>query len=441
MQLKKGQIVEVTIEKLAFGGKGIGELEDGRKVFVEGAVPGDKIEASLTKIKKNYAEAQLERIIAGSDLRVEARCKHFDTCGGCKWQMLKYEDQLRFKEEQVRETLSHIGGITEGLVQPIIGCSDPWFYRNKMEFSFGDLSKEDTSIRLGLHPAGKWRDVFDIEECFLGSERVAEILARVREFAAGMDKELLVSLFVREGKKTGDIMVNLVTTDDFEGVSKFAEICLDLTSVYWTVIKRKRGMPTQFKEHLLSGKPCIRDRIGGLEFKISPQSFFQPNTAQAEVLYEKVKEFACLTGEEVLFDLYCGTGTIGLYCADGARQVYGLEVNSSAIADAKQNALMNGIDNAEFLCGDVYEKILEIPACPDVVIVDPPRSGLGEKVALKITSLEPSRIVYVSCDPASLARDLRGFEESGYKVEQVQPVDMFPHTYHIENVCLLRKLC
>lgn len=435
MQLKKGQIVELKIEKLAFGGRGLGQLEDGLKVFVDGVVPGDLVEASFTKIKKNYAEADLVRILKESDLRIEPRCKHFERCGGCKFQMLSYKDQLQFKEEQVREALEHIGGFKNPPVEPIIGCEEQFFYRNKMEFSFGDESREDTVVRLGLHPPGRMFDVFDVEECFLGASQATEILERVRGFSRkhGYDKDFLNSLFLREGKNTGDMMVNLMTTsEDFPEVEEFAEMFQDMTSVYWSIIKRKRGMSTQIKEHLLSGKPCIRDRIGDLEFKISPQAFFQPNTVQAEVLYEKVLELAGLTGEEVVFDLYCGTGTIGLYCARQASRVYGLEINESAVANARQNALLNGIENAEFLCGDVERNILKIPAASDVVIVDPPRSGLTEKVLQKIIEFKPKRIVYVSCNPATLARDVKGLN-----VETIQPIDLFPQTAHVELVVLL----
>lgn len=441
MQLQKGQSVTVEIEKLAFGGRGIGELEDGRKVFVEGVVPGDRVEASLTKIKKGYAEASLVSVIKKSGLRCDSRCKHFPRCGGCKWQMIPYAEQLKFKEEQVREALEHIGGFENPNVEPIIGCESEWFYRNKMEFSFGDESKEDMEVRVGLHPGGRFFDVFDVEECFLLSEKVSELLERIRGFVRkhGFEKDFLDSFVVREGKKTGDMMVNLVTTGDFQQTDEFAEMFKDMTSVYWSFIRRKRGMPTQRTEHLLAGKPVIRDRIGDLEFKISPQAFFQPNTNQAEVLYEKALELAGLTGDEIVFDLYCGTGTIGLYCAKHARKVYGLELNESATENARQNAMLNGIDNAEFLCGDVYENILKIPATPDVVIMDPPRSGVGEKALQKVVDFEPKKIVYVSCNPSTFARDCKFLAENGFNLKTTVPVDMLPHTYHIETVGILLK--
>ncbi len=455
--LKKGEIVRVKIEKLAFGGKGIGTIEDGRKIFIEGCVPGDLVDASLKKIKKNYVDGDLVNVIEASGDRIQPRCKHFDICGGCKWQMLPYELQIKHKEEQVIETLEHTGGFkgARELVRPIIGCAEPWFYRNKMEFSFGNSSKDDTEVRLGLHPAGKRIDIFDVEECFLGSETVSDILNRVRGFVREhnlsfynhiQNEGLLSSLYVREGKNTGEIMINLVTcTSDFKPQKEFVELLSDIpevVSIYWTIIKRKRGTPTRHVEHLLYGKHSIVEELKrpdgtSLKFKISPQAFFQPNTKQAEILYAQALEAAELTEEDVLFDLYCGTGTIGLFCANKAKQIYGLEINESAIKNAKQNAMLNGVENSWFKAGDVDRSMLEIPSSPDVVIVDPPRSGLGEKVVRKVADFEPKRIVYVSCNPASLSRDLAIFEELGYKLEYVQPIDMFPHTYHVENVVRL----
>src|SRR3989339_396532 len=483
MKMQKGQIINLEIKKLAFGGQGLGVLENvisqkqedetyvartssraednGFRVFADGVVPGDKIEARIKKIKKNYAEADVVSIIEPSPLRIAPKCKHFGKCGGCKWQMLAYEEQLKFKESQVREAMSHVGGLknVETLVKPIIGCSEPWFYRNKMEFSFGNESKEDTELRLGLHPAGRHVDIFDVEECFLQSEKSSEILARVRDFArknnlsfynSATNEGLLSSLYIRDGKNTGEIMVNLVTCEEFMLGKEFCELFEDMpeiVSIYWTKIARKRGMKTQVGEVLLKGKPSIREELGmrheaegrSLKFKISPQAFFQPNTHQAEILYSQAVKAAGLTGSEVVFDLYCGTGTIGLFCAHKAKKIYGLELNESAIANAKQNAMLNGIENSWFKAGDVDKSIREIPDTPDVVIVDPPRAGLGESVVLKIVDFQPKTVVYVSCDPVNLARDLKTFVENGYKVESIQPVDMFPHTYHIENVARIVK--
>jgi len=474
--MQKGQIINLEIKKLAFGGQGLGILENvvslkqedasyvarnssraqdnGFRVFVDGVVPGDKIEAQLKKIKKNYAEADVVKILEPSPSRITPKCKHFGKCGGCKWQMLTYEDQLKFKEDQVREAMAHTGGLTnvDKLVRPIIGCQDPWFYRNKMEFSFGNESKEDTGLRLGLHPAGKHIDIFDVEECFLQSEKSSEILARVRAFAnknnlrfynSATNEGLLASLFIRDGKNTGEIMINLVTCEELTLQKEFCDLFSDMpevVSIYWTKIKRKQGMKTQVSEVLLKGKPVIREELMGLKFKISPQSFFQTNTRQAEILYSEVIKAAALTGEEIVFDLYCGTGTIGLCCAHKSKKIYGLEINESAIANAKQNAILNGIENSWFKAGDVDKSLMEIPDVPDVVIVDPPRAGLGENVVYKIVNIAPRKIIYVSCDPVNLARDLKLFTEKNYQVKSIQPVDMFPHTYHIENVVEISKI-
>jgi len=444
--MTKGQILRVKINKLAFGGSGIGILEDGKKVFVEGVIPGDVVSARVRRSKKNYVEADLIEVVEPSPSRIKPKCKHFPLCGGCFWQMLPYEEQLKFKQEQVKEALKFTGGFkdTDTLVRPIIGCKDPWFYRNKMEFSFGNSSKDDPDYQGRLHPRGKHIDVFDIEECFLQSEKVAKILARVRDFAKknNLSFDKLSSLYVRDSKNTGEIMINLVTCVDFPLQKEFVEIFADMpevVSIYWSLVTKKRGIKTQIQEFLLAGKPTIREELTTedgtvLKFKISPQAFFQPNTRQAEILYSEAIKAAGLTGAEVVFDLYCGTGTIGLFCAHKAKKIYGLEINESAIKNAKQNAILNGIENSWFKAGDVDKNILEIPDTPDVVIVDPPRAGLGEKVVLKIVDFKPKVVVYVSCDPANLARDLKIFETQGYKVEYVQPVDMFPHTYHIENV-------
>lgn len=477
MQLRKGEAVDVDIEKLAFGGAGIGRCRcakepqaDGMVTFVPNTLPGDRVKASLLKIKKNRLEGRLERLVKPSSLRIPPRCAHFEECGGCVWQHLAYENQLTFKEEQVREALQHLGGFSEKdvdrVVRPIIGCKEPWAYRNKMEFSF-DSPMEDAEadgtnlaqVMLGLHLPKKHHDVFDLEECHLCSSIASEIVRAVRAFARdeGLDAfrdrtgdGLLRHLVVREGKNTGEVMVNLVTSvNSFPGVERFVELFgADewkdrITSLIWTTIMQQRGTPTWRESKVLAGRGVIYEELRletgqRLRFEVSPESFFQPNTKQAEILYGEALKCAGLTGKEVVYDLYCGTGTIGLFCAHKAKHVYGIELSKAAVENARKNALRNDIENAEFFVGDVGKVMADhsLPQ-PDVVIVDPPRAGLEGDVPNQVAALKAPKIVYVSCNPATLTRDLKFFTDQGYTLESVQPVDMFPHTYHIEDVALL----
>jgi 23S rRNA (uracil1939-C5)-methyltransferase len=484
MDLKKGQIVDTTIEKLAFGGSGIGKCRipkalseaqpsamkaDGMVMFVPNVIPGDQLRVALTAIKKNRLEGKAEEIVKPSDLRVEARCKHFDECGGCTWQNLSYENQLKFKEQQVIEALHHVGGFKaefcEEIVRPIIGCKDPWDYRNKMEFSFGTPSKEDQTPMLGLHQPKQRYSVFDLEECHLPSPYVAEIVKKVRQFVLdegltvyhnGRGKGLLRNLLIREGKNTGELMVALVISE--EAFNKFKDKFIALfeddekiNSLVKIVKIQKRGVRTSLTPTTLAGADVIHEELNlengqTLRFEISPDAFFQPNTKQAEILYGQAIALAELDGDEVVYDLYCGTGTIGMFCAHASKEVYGIELNEQAVKNAKQNAKRNEIENIHFLAGDVgkvlgqtFESIGGPPPPPDVVIVDPPRAGLQGDAPLKVADLGAGKIVYVSCNPATLSRDLKTFTENGYQLQSVQPVDMFPQTYHIENVALLTK--
>lgn len=401
-----------------------------------------------------------------SSLRIAPRCRHFDECGGCTWQNLSYENQLKFKEQQVRETLEHVGNfspeVCAHVMKPILGCEEPWEYRNKMEFSFGTVSRDDQTPQLGLHVPGRRYDIFDLKECFLTSPLVAELVIRVRAFVLqekcsiyheGRGKGLLRNLLIREGKHTGELMVALVTSGEpFEAVDRFRELFKNeprVTSLIHTIKIQKRGVRTSFHSTTLAGAPVIHEELhleNGhvLRFQIGPEAFFQPNTLQAEKLYGKAIELAELTGQEVVYDLYCGTGTIGMFCAHAARDVYGIELNEEAIGNARQNAMQNDIQNIHFLNGDVgkvlghsFESIGGPPPPPDVVIVDPPRAGLVGDAPFKVAALKAPKIVYVSCNPATLARDLKTLTREGYRLETIQPVDMFPHTTHIENVARL----
>ncbi len=458
---KKGSNITLKIDSLVYGGSGIGQL-DGFKVFVEGTAPGDTVEARMSKVKSSFGEGKLLRVLEPSAQRIQPRCKHFGVCGGCKWQFLDYEDQCKVKEQQVKDALMRIGGFEQGdsaspsMVEPIIRNLTPWFYRNKMELSFG--TSPDGKAMLGFFPPGYHFEVFDLEECFLQSELMAEIVKKVRDFAnehkisvynSHTHEGLLKTLTIREGKNTGEVMVILTTsTSLFDNKEAFAALFAGderITSLYWNTVYQVPGHPTWIEENLLTGKEALTEALilengQELQFDILPQAFFQTNTKQAEILYSKVVELAGLTGKEVVFDLYCGTGTIGLFCAHKAASVYGIEVNESAVESARGNALKNGIKNVSFLLGGVEQRLGELKEKPDVLIVDPPRAGLEGDVVAQCAEFGAEKIVYVSCNPSTLARDLKLFTERGYKPTIVQPVDMFPQTHHTECVALIQKI-
>lgn len=450
MKPKKGQELEVRIESIAFGGKGIANHE-GFKIFVPDSCPGDLVRIQAGKVKKNYAEARVQALIEPSPLRIKPRCAHFDTCGGCKFQFLEYEEELKIKEQQVRDAIERLGGLAGEMVMDIIGCEDPWFYRNKMELSFGP--GPEGTVMLGFYPPGFHYEVFDLKECYLQSEDMASVVAQVRDWAnenklthfdSGNNEGLLRTLTIRDGKNTGERMVILTTSPGEFKPEGFLALFDETTSVYWNEVIQEKGRRTEIKTHHLGGKKVLTESLklesgAELVFDILPLSFFQTNTSQAELLYSKVVKLAGLTGKETVFDLYCGTGTIGLFCAHAAAHVTGIEINESAVENARSNAERNDIKNVEYFCGMVEQSMSELERQPDVVIVDPPRSGLGEKVVEQVAAFEADRIVYVSCNPTTLARDLRQFSELGYTTEAVQPVDMFPRTAHVESICLLRR--
>ncbi len=459
MKLKRKQELDVHIEKVAFGGQGIARLND-FVVFVEGGIPGDDLRVRIRKVKKNYAEAYPLKLIQPSPLRMEPPCRHFGYCGGCKWQNVPYETQLQFKTEQVKEALEHIGGIAQPPVLPALPSPKIFGYRNKMEFSFSgnrwltpeELKNPDIKkdFALGFHVPRYFDRILDIEYCWLQSET----LNRVLEFSRRFFKEsglpvyhlrkhegILRFLVLRESTAFGEVMVNVVTAEPISKIMKqFApqlqEAIPEVVSIY-NGVNRRSGQ-TAFAEelYLIAGEAVIRERLGELEFRISPNSFFQTNTLQAENLYRKVVEFAQLSGKEEVWDLYAGTGTIALFLASSAHKVVGFELVESAVADAYENARRNKVTNATFVEGDLRKTIRQFHGSPDVIVCDPPRAGMHPDVVKAILNANPPRIVYVSCNPATMARDLVMLKEH-YQLEQVQPVDMFPHTYHIESVALL----
>jgi 23S rRNA (uracil1939-C5)-methyltransferase len=463
-KLKKGQTLPITIETLVFGGQGLGKAENGQKVFVDGTVPGDTVEVRVNKVKSGYAEAKRLTILKASPLRVEPKCRHFDTCGGCKWQFLSYEDQLKFKEQQVKDSIERLAELPGDLVLPILPNESPWNYRNKMDLSFG--TGPDGKVMLGFYPPGFHFEVFNLTECHLMNDWMGSFVSEFRDFVNSRwwkvfntesGEGLLRNLMIREGKNTGDVMVSLITshehfpkgTDDLSALIDWMKARGNISSLYLSKITQKKGQATKQKEVLLFGKKTLTESLklengDELFFDILPQAFFQTNTRQAEKLYTRVLELAGLTGKEIVMDLYCGTGTIGLFCAHKAKRVIGVELNASAVDNARANAARNSISNAEFFLGDT-ERVLEnhtengdFPK-PDVIIVDPPRNGLGPNVVHQCADFGARTIIYVSCNPTTLARDLKSFAKLGYTCELVHPVDMFPQTYHVECIAKLTR--
>lgn len=457
-RLQKGEVVELSIDSLAHGGAGVGRA-DGFVVFARGGLPGDQVRVEISGSKRRFAEGRVIEVITAGPDRVAERAPH----PGAMWQGLKYEAQLAAKEAQVREALERFGEIDLSSItlDPIVpaGAShdDPaiWNYRNKVEFSFG--LGEGGELALGYHRPGHWDVIEDVDDLVLASERANEIRRRVKAFC--VERELspydpdeefgfLRNLVVREGAATGQTMVRLITSSkepelgfDTAGlVESLGTLEPPITSVIWTRSDSPGNWQQGAVNKALLGKPQIEEEILGLTFRISPDAFFQTNSVQTARLYETAIEFADLSGRETVFDLYCGSGTIGLTLAEKASHVYGIEIVESAIEDAKVNANLNGIIDAEFFAGDTRLVLPELIAAvgePDVVVVDPPRAGLSQKVVRRVMEAAPKRIVYVSCNPDTLAPNVKQMVESGYALRRVRPVDMFPHTPHIETVAML----
>ena len=462
MAVKRGQTLDVEITQLAFGGRGLTKI-DGFAVFVDRVVPGDRARVRVFRKKKRHAEARLLEILSPSSMRIDPPCPYFGLCGGCSWQFMPYDQQIRFKREHVVESLSHIGKIPDTMVLPTIPSARVFGYRNKMEFSFSDkrwllpeeLGKPDVSkdLGLGLHVPGTFFKVLDIEACLLQPDLGNAILNDVRDYVkkSGVPPYGLRShmgfwrfLMLRHSVKYDLWMVNIVTADGpHDRVRPLAEFLArrypSVRSVVHNINTKRASIAFGEKEKPLIGDPFICDGIGRLEFDISANSFFQTNTEGAKCLYDTVKKYAQLTGGEIVMDLYSGTGTIAIYLAHNASQVIGMEISESAVEDAKRNCRKNGIDNCTFIEGDILDNLSDVSEKPDVMVIDPPRAGVHPKVVEMVAALGPERIVYVSCNPTTMSRDI-GQIVPYYRVVEVQPVDMFPHTYHIESVALLERL-
>ena len=462
MKIKKGLQAEIEITDVAFGGRGLVRL-DGMAVFVDQTVPGDRIILRIIRKKKNYAEARVIELIESSPFRIIAPCEYSGFCGGCKWQFLKYEQQLIYKRQHVLDCLEHIGRIKEVIVHDTILSELIFAYRNKMEFSCSDrrwlLPQElertdvDMGFALGLHVPGTFHKVIDIRQCLLQPDLGNRLMDEVRRFIRSSDKPVygLRShigfwrfLVLRHSVAHDQWMVNIVTAEDSrKTVQPLADRLMDrypkVVSIINNITSRKAGVAVGDVEHTLAGSEIIADRIGRFEFDISANSFFQTNTRGAALLFKTIEKYAGLTGTETVLDLYSGTGTIPILLSEYSKAVVGIEIIESAVADAEKNCRKNGISNCRFIKGDIRKCLSQITQRPDVLIIDPPRAGMHKDVVKQVLELGAGRMVYVSCNPATMARDLQMMQNS-YRLAEVQPVDMFPHTYHVEAVAKLIKI-
>jgi 23S rRNA (uracil1939-C5)-methyltransferase len=450
---KRGDILSLTIDDLAFGGEGVGRA-DGYVVFVPGGLPGDRVRVRLVQVRSRFGRGAIETVEEPSPQRVEAPCPYFGRCGGCRLQHVAYPAQLAFKSKQVADALERLGGLRDVPLRPIIGAEETFGYRNKMEFT---VARARGAMVVGLHETERYDSVLDIERCLLQSDRMNGLLAEARAFFAergltvyeqDTGEGLLRFLMLREGKHTGELMTNVVTSAP--AVSELAPLAQRLqardagtTSVVMNVNPKKASVAVGVEEHLLGGRDHIRENVGGLTFRVSANSFFQTNTRQAERLFDLVVESTGLTGTETVLDLYSGTGAISLLLARRARWVYGVELAQAAVDDAGANAAANSITNCTFLSGEVrfvLPALIAKGVTAEVVVADPPRAGFHPKALHALMTLGARRIVYVSCNPTTLARDLGELVRGGYRLEWVQPVDMFPHTPHIEAVARLERV-
>jgi 23S rRNA (uracil1939-C5)-methyltransferase len=439
----RGDVLELTVDSLAHGGSGVAR-HDGYVVFVAGGVPGDRVRAVVGKAKKAYAEARAIEVVEPSPDRVPPRADH----PGAPWQVLPYQRQLEIKAEQVRDALERIGHLEGFEMEPIVPAVEEWRYRNKLEYSFG--TGPDGELVCGFHAPGRWDEILPMTDCLLASERSNQVREAVLQWCrtqglSAWDRReqigLLRNLVVREGRRTGELQVRLVTSPGSIDVDSLAD-AVRCDGLFWTRQDQLGETALGGETTLISGGPQLREQIGGLDFLISPEAFFQTNTEMAEQLYSVAAEFAQLRGHERVFDLYCGIGTIGLSLAARAREVVGVEIVEPAVADAIENARINDIVNARFYAGDIrlaMRELVETAGRPDVAVVDPPRAGLSQKVVRRIIEAQPSRIVYVSCNPTTLAPNAAQMVEAGYRLVRVRPVDMFPQTPHIESVALLER--
>lgn len=466
MSRKKKNIVleKVSVEDYAAEGKSLAKV-DGKVIFIEGVVPGDVVDVQLGRNKKDWAEGRPLRFHSYSADRVQPFCSHFGICGGCQWQMLPYEKQLLYKQKQVRDNLERIGKVALPEMMPILGAAETRYYRNKIEYTFGNkrfLLKEELNDPLvrneqdvaGFHAKGMFDKLVDIQTCYLQDEPTNAIRLAVKKFArensytfydirnhAGFLRTMQVRLC-----STGELMVNIVLGEEDKPKRKalldhILQQFPSVTTLLYTINTKKNDSLFDLEPVTYHGKGYAIEQLEDFQFKIGPKSFFQTNTKQAEQLYKATRDFAELTGKETVYDLYCGTGSIGIFVSQKAKKIIGVEMIAAAIEDAKENAALNNLSHTAFFAGDVIDicndDFFAGHGSPDVIITDPPRAGMHEKLVKKILDIAAPTVVYVSCNPATQARDVNLLDEK-YQVTKIQPVDMFPHTLHIENVVQLK---
>jgi 23S rRNA (uracil1939-C5)-methyltransferase len=441
---RPGDELELTIDRLAHGGAGVARAE-GYVVFVRGAVPGDRVRARITKSKRSFGEADVVELLQPSPERVEPLAPH----PGAPWQVLPYERQLREKEDQVRDALTRLGGFEAPPVEPIVPAVEQLRYRNKVEYSFGE--DEEGELVLGFHRPGRFDVIDDVALDILASERVDALRAAVKawcreEGLTAWDRRsglgLLRNLVVREGRRTGQLQARIVTSPGSSFRIDELVAATPADSFLWTRAESVAETTRHGQTQIVKGSAHLEEELCGLRFRISPDGFFQTNTEMAERLYGAAAELAGLSGRERVLDLFCGIGTIALVLALDAGEVWGVEIVEEAVADAIENARLNGVDNVKFFAGDVrlaMRPLLEQSGKPDVLVVDPPRAGLSQKVVRRVLEAEARRVVYVSCNPTTLAPNARQMVDAGYELKTVRPVDMFPQTPHIESVALLER--
>lgn len=463
--LKKGHEVELDIIDAAFKGKGLAKV-DGLAVFVPGTTPGDKVKARIIKKKKNHREAKLLEVLEPSPHRIEPRCRHAKVCGGCSWQHIPYEKQLQFKTKQVRDHMERIGELDGAIVKDGLGADREFYYRNKMEYSISsrrwlteeeiqrDEFVDDSAFAAGLHAPGRFDKILNLKECHLQVPESFQILDFVRSWCIENSIEpydtfentgFMRHVMIRNSHYTDDFMVNLVTyQNDQETIKKMSDALLEefpfITTVVNNINDTKSPTAVGRIEKIIYGPGFIVDKIGDFTFKIHPNAFFQTNTAQAEKLYQIARDYAELSEGDIVYDLYCGVGTLSLFMSGPAKHVVGIELVDVAVENAKFNATENEVENVSFIKGDMKdvftEEITNQYGAPDVLITDPPRAGMHPDVVQRLCELKVPRLVYVSCNSSTMARDLKELKKV-YDIEEVQPVDMFPQTYHIEAVAKL----
>ena len=464
MSVKKGDELELTIESLAYGGKGVARVDD-FVIFVKNTIPGQKVRALLYRKKKGFGEARPLEVLSESKHAVDPRCNHFLTCGGCKVQQLDYDEQVEQKRQQVENIFRRQAGIEDFEIDGVVPADQVFNYRNKMEFTFSNnrwvLNDEpenaERDFALGMHIPKRWDKILNIDECHIQPQLGNEIINKVRSLAKELNLKpydqkthngFLRYLLMRFGQNTGDVLVNLVTSYENSDllqpmVNGLIESFPQITTIVNNINTRKSDVSFGEYELHLHGKPTLEEKIGDLTFEISANSFFQTNTGMAEKLYQTALDGAELSGKEVVFDLYCGTGSISLFLAQKAKEVHGFEVIVSSVEDATRNAIRNGIGNAKFHVanldnffkfgvGKKYPK-------PDVVVVDPPRAGMHKFMTNYLPKFEAKKIVYISCNPTTQARDTEILQMKGYALKRLAMVDMFPHTPHIETVGIFHK--